>query len=106
MVGSVTCGRLKCCVMWWVYTSQVKDGIGVVNLLFTDQYFTCSLHLQRFKSGMHVPRLVWRVSHFQPVGGAAAVMYVADIYKVTFTHNYQAALSLSDWFHLLRRAGW
>ena len=25
--------------MWWVYTRQVKDDIGVVNLLFTDQYF-------------------------------------------------------------------
>ena len=44
------------------------------------------------KGSAHVPRSVWRVSRLQPVG-ATAVEQSADINKVTYTQDYQSAMS-------------
>jgi hypothetical protein len=73
--------------------STPSTRAGTIHDVISECVFTCSLHLQRFKTSADVPRSIRRVSRMQPVG-AAAVVQVADINKGTFTHTCHSAMSL------------
>jgi hypothetical protein len=68
---------------------------GAIHDVIRKHVSSCSLHLQRYKGGAHVPDAVWRVPRLQPVGGgAAAVVQVPSINKGTYIHIYQLVMSL------------
>jgi hypothetical protein len=69
---SNVCGHYYC-----IYALHRARGLSMTS--FVNMFFTCSLHLQRYKGSAHVRRSVWRVPRLQTTGAAAAVVQVADI---------------------------
>jgi len=92
---SNVCGRYCC-----IYALHRAGGQTMISLviMFVSARYTCI-----GKNSSLFPRSVSRIPRLLPVGAAAVVVQSADINKCRFAYNYQSAMSLIQWLHILGR---